>query len=69
LSFLSGNEGQLLDAAAPMRILKREFPKSARVFRIQQGNARTIATKGKTDGVYEAFDESAEFHVPGGLGH
>jgi hypothetical protein len=52
-----------------MRILKREFPKNARVFRIQQGNARTIATKGKTDGVYETFDENAEFHLPGGLGH
>jgi hypothetical protein len=69
LSFLSGNEGQLLDAAAPMWILKSEFPKGARVFRIQQGNARTIATKGKTDEVYEAFDENAEFHVPSGLGH
>jgi hypothetical protein len=49
--------------------MKREFAKRLRVFRIQQGNVRTIAEHGTTDGVYETFDESAKFDVPGGLGH
>jgi hypothetical protein len=48
-----------------MPVLKREFPKTLRVFRIQQGNVRAIAVEGTTDGIHEAFDESAKFDLPG----
>jgi hypothetical protein len=50
-----------------MRALSREFSKDLRIFRIQQSNVRAIAVEGATDGVYEAFDESAKFDLPGRL--